>query len=147
MTHKSLPVPQVLPRRATFQFCLKRAPSRLPERGSKVCRFPFSLLPVNFKQFPNLNPKGGTKPSSCYWGRAPRTTLLCADTTSPQVLCAVLVKIVKGLQEKMYEEWLRSLDLFSLEEKVETWLHCNLQLSHESKWSWSFWSLISCDQQ
>lgn len=42
------------------------------------------------------------------------------------------MNMAKGFEGKAYEEWLRSLGLFSPEETEER-LHCNSQLPHEGK--------------
>lgn len=41
-------------------------------------------------------------------------------------------RMVKGLEGKPYDEWMRSLSLFSLEETAGTF-HCSLHLPHEGK--------------
>lgn len=55
------------------------------------------------------------------------------------------MKMVQGLERKLYKKQLKSLGLFSLEETEERPL-TSLQLSHEGKWRGRHQSLLSRDQ-
>lgn len=53
--------------------------------------------------------------------------------------------MVKGQDEKLYEEWLRALGMLSLEE-TEVRPHLSLQHPHEAQQRGRYQSLHSCDQ-